>query len=45
MQCDVTPESQNSGARRYAVARQRLSKHIPAATNTHKSLGGTQGVR
>jgi hypothetical protein len=31
----LTTESRNNGARRGAVARQRLGKHVPPATNIH----------
>jgi hypothetical protein len=29
-----TPESRNIGAKRDPIARQRLGKHVPSATNT-----------
>jgi hypothetical protein len=35
----MTVESRDSGARRDAVARQRLGKHIPEAMNTHATIG------
>jgi hypothetical protein len=34
----LTPEGLNIGARRDAIARQRLGTHVPAATNTHATI-------
>jgi hypothetical protein len=34
--CDMTPESRDSEVRIDFIARQRLDKHIPAATNTQE---------
>jgi hypothetical protein len=36
--CDMTPESRNSEVRIDFIARQRLGKHIPAATNTQATI-------
>jgi hypothetical protein len=34
----MTPESQNYGARGDVIARQRLCKHIPTATNMQATI-------
>jgi hypothetical protein len=34
----MTPESRNSGVNKTSIARERLGKHILAATNTHATI-------
>jgi hypothetical protein len=41
--CEMTPEIQNSGARAEPISKQRLGKHIPAATNTQATIEGLLG--
>jgi hypothetical protein len=36
--CEMTPESRNSGARVDVHYRQRLGKHVPAATNKQATI-------
>jgi hypothetical protein len=34
----MTPDRQNSGARIFSFARERLSKHVSVAMNTHATI-------
>jgi hypothetical protein len=36
--CDLTPEGQNSGPEETSIARQRLGKHVPDATNMQRTI-------
>jgi hypothetical protein len=36
--CDMTPKSRNNEVRTDFIARQRLGRHIPAATNTQATI-------
>jgi hypothetical protein len=36
--CDMTPESRTSEAEYTFIARQRLCKHIPTASNTQATI-------